>query len=151
MAAHRFDISPRRRWAIPFVGILACGITLLGTYPSLFDHLLALSTFGRALASILMIFPLTFFLGMPFPLGILSLDGQPTGSIAWAWGTNALFTVIGGVTAGVLSIFLGFKLTLWVALGIYLLAFALFARMRRSRRREFAILDPVSLNEELSA
>jgi hypothetical protein len=103
------------------------------------------------LASILMIFPLTFFLGMPFPLGILSLDGQPTGSIAWAWGTNALFTVIGGVTAGVLSIFLGFKLTLWVALGIYLLAFALFARMRRSRRREFAILDPVSLNEELSA
>jgi hypothetical protein len=151
MAAHRFDISPTRRWAIPFVGILACGAALLWTYPSLFDRLLVLSTFGRALASILMIFPLTFFLGMPFPLGILSLDGQPTGSIAWAWGTNALFTVIGGVTAGVLSIFLGFKLTLWVALGIYLLAFALFARMRRSRRREFAILDPVSLNEELSA
>ena len=151
MAAHRFDISPSRRWAIPFVGILACGVTLLWTYPFLFDRLLALSTFGRALASILMIFPLTFFLGMPFPLGILSLDGQPTGSIAWAWGTNALFTVIGGVTAGVLSIFLGFTLTLWVALGIYLLAFALFARLRLSLRGNLLISDPVVLNEELSA
>jgi len=151
MAADRFGISPTRHWGTPFAGVLACGVALLWTYPFLFDRFLGLSTLGRASASILMIFPLAFFLGMPFPLGILSLAGQPRGSIAWAWGTNALFTVIGGVTAGVLSIFLGFRQTLWVALGIYLLAFVLFTRLRLRRRSEVVDSDLVVLKEELSA
>lgn len=130
IAANRFDVSPARRWVIPFVGVIASGAALLWIYPPVVDAVLSAPTLGRISACVLMIVPLAFFLGMPFPLGILSLETQPSGSVAWAWGANALFTVIGGLAAGVLSIFLGFRMTLSVALGIYLVAFALFAQLR---------------------
>jgi hypothetical protein len=61
---------------------------------------------------------------------MLALEKQPTGAIAWAWGINALFTAIGGLAAGVLSIFLGFRLTLLVAFVLYFFAFLLFSRLR---------------------
>ncbi len=130
MAADWLAISPVRRWMIPFAGILVSGGTLLWIYPSAFDVLLAAPAAARMLASVLMILPLAFFLGMPFPLGILSLERQPRGSVAWAWGMNALFTVLGGVGAGASSLFVGFRLTFFMALGVYLLAFVLFARLR---------------------
>jgi spermidine synthase len=143
MAADRFGISPARRWVIPFAGILACGAALAWTYPLFFDRFLAVSTWQRISASIVMIFPLAFFLGMPFPLGVLSLHNEPRGLIAWAWGTNALFTVAGGVTAGVLSMFVGFRMTLLIALGIYVIAFGLFARLRAVERVSVQSVDAV--------
>jgi len=79
-----------------------------------------------------MIFPLGFCLGMPFPLGILAIEKQPTGAVAWAWGVNGLFTVIGGLLSVVLSVFIGFKVTVLVALALYALALSMFSRMRQS-------------------
>ena len=43
---------------------------------------------------------------------------------------NGLFTVIGGVLSVLFSIYLGFTLTLAIGLAIYLLAYALFSRLR---------------------
>ena len=63
-----------------------------------------------------------FFMGMPFPLGILALRAQPPGVIAWAWGTNGYFTVLGGVASGVLSLFVGFRWTFLFGLVLYLAA-----------------------------
>jgi hypothetical protein len=134
ITANRFSISPERHWMIPFIGVLANGMILWWLYPRLFDVFLAAPTVERIVTTIVMIFPLAFFLGMPFPLGVLSLEKQPRGAIAWAWGTNALFTVIGGIGAGVLSIFIGFRLTLLVAIGIYMLAFLLFSKLRLASR-----------------
>jgi spermidine synthase len=134
LAARRFRIDPENRWIIPFVGVFTSGISLWSFYPNLSAILLAASTPGRIIATIVMIFPLAFFLGMPFPLGILSLEKQPRGAIAWAWAANSLFTVIGGIAAGVLSMFLGFRLTLLVAFGTYLLAFLLFSKLRSAVR-----------------
>lgn len=48
---------------------------------------------------------------------------------------NGLFTVIGGILSVVLSIYCGFRVTLLAALFVYLLAFALFAKMRASYGR----------------
>jgi hypothetical protein len=76
-----------------------------------------------------MIFPLGFFLGMPFPLGVLAIQKEPKGAIAWAWGMNGLFTVIGGFLSIVFSIIWGFQLTLIIALIIYSFAFFLYSRM----------------------
>jgi predicted membrane-bound spermidine synthase len=130
MAADRFRMNPNSRWAIPFIGILISGMTLWGIYPHIINVFLAVPTLGRIATAMAMIFPLAFFLGMPFPLGMLALEKQPTGAIAWAWGINALFTAIGGLAAGVLSIFLGFRLTLLVAFVLYFFAFLLFSRLR---------------------
>ena len=77
-----------------------------------------------------MLFPLAFFLGMPFPLGILRLSGQGPGAIAWAWGMNGLFTLVGGFAGLLISMAVGFTVTVYLALGLYLCAFALFGFLR---------------------
>jgi hypothetical protein len=51
-------------------------------YPALSHLALALPLVGRIAAVGLMIFPLGFFLGMPFPLGVLAIANHPRGAIA---------------------------------------------------------------------
>jgi hypothetical protein len=83
---------------------------------------LALPLFRRELAAAAMIFPIAFFMGMPFPLGILSISRRPPGAVVWAWGMNGAFTVIGGVLSVFLSVAFGFTVSLFIATGNYLLA-----------------------------
>ena len=130
MSAERLGIEPAKRWFIPFLGIVVSGMILLMVRMPLFDLLLARSTGERVFATLLMIFPLGFFMGMPFPLGILHLRKVPEGAIAWAWGINGLFTVLGGGIAGVVSLFAGFSVVFLIAMGVYLMALLAFAWAR---------------------
>jgi spermidine synthase len=129
LTAHRLDISPENKWYIPFIGIAVTGLILLFTHSQLFGLFLQAPAAGRIIAAFIMIFPMAFFMGMPFPLGILHLKNQPRGAVAWAWGINGVFTVLGGVLAGTLSIFIGFRLTFLIALGIYMIAYFTFFRL----------------------
>jgi len=119
---------PRRR-AIPFLGILTVGLAFVILYPWLSGLVLALPLTGRILASSIMIFPIGFLLGMPFPLGILAIADQPRGAIAWAWGMNGLFTVVGGLLSVLVSTIFGFDVAITIALGLYALAFAVFKKL----------------------
>ena len=127
----RLGVSVSDRWRWPFLGILLSGIGLLVSHAYIFDLFLASATAVRVIIAAALMFPLGFFLGMPFPLGILALVHQPQGAIAWAWGLNGLFTVIGGLASVLLSLLFGFKAALWVAFIIYLIAFGLFSRLRQ--------------------
>jgi spermidine synthase len=129
-ASERLGIDIRRRWALPFVAVIVIGLALIVLYPPLAKMALALPLAGRAAAAALMIFPLGFFLGMPFPLGILAIANQPRGAIAWAWGMNGLFTVIGGLASVFLGLELGFNFTIVIALALYACALAVFRKMR---------------------
>ena len=131
----KINISVRERWTWPFIGVLVIGALLIFTHSLIFNLFLQASTPIRVLTASIMILPIGFFMGMPFPLGILAIAKHPSGAIAWAWGINGLFTVIGGLLSVVLSIFIGFKATLWIALAIYCLALAMFARMRKAMFR----------------
>jgi hypothetical protein len=84
----------------------------------------------RILVAGLLIAPLGFFLGMPFPLGILAIRNRPAGAVAWAWGLNGLFTVIGGLASVLLALSLGFRATLLIALLVYGVAFLVFRQLR---------------------
>jgi len=130
ITSDHLKITPRIRWFVPFIGILLTITVLLAIYPIAGDIFLATSLATRITVVILFIFPVSFFLGMPFPLGILSLEREPKGSVAWAWGINGLFTVIGGLLGIVSSIQWGFRITLWIACAIYALAFLFFSRIR---------------------
>jgi len=137
-ASERLGIGPTRRWTVPFVAILVIGLALVAAYPGLSRLALALPLAGRMLASSLAMFPLGFFLGMPFPLGILAIANQPRGAIAWAWGMNGLFTVVGGLLSIVISVLLGFNMGVLLALAIYALAFAMFPWLRAMTPRRAA-------------
>jgi len=134
-ASERLGIDSRRRWAVPFVAIIAVGLALVLIYPPLARLGLALPLGGRIAVAAVMIFPLGFFLGMPFPLGILAIEHQPRGAIAWAWGMNGLFTVIGGLASVFASLLWGFNITVVLALILYGGALAVFKKMRDSAPR----------------
>jgi spermidine synthase len=129
-ASERLGISSQRRWVLPFVAIIVLGVILTTLYAPLAKMALALPVGERALVAAAMIFPLGFFLGMPFPLGILAIEHQPRGAIAWAWGMNGLFTVIGGLASVFSSLELGFDFTIVIALVLYACALAVYRKMR---------------------
>ena len=126
----RWKITPDCRWFIPFVGIFSALAFMLVIYPNIRDIFLSMPLPIRISIALLFIFPAGFFMGMPFPLGILTLQWQPKGSIAWAWGMNGLFTVIGGLFGIVSSVQWGFNITLLLACVFYALAFWVFSRIR---------------------
>lgn len=126
----RFGVTPKRLWYMPFIGIFICSIALLLVQQQYFELFLQSPTIVRILAAFGLIFPVGLFLGMAFPLGILTIADKPNGSIAWAWAMNGLFTVVGGLASVVLSIYYGFNITLVVAILIYFLAFIVYARLR---------------------
>jgi len=126
----KLNIGLKDRWSWPFIGIITYGLFLWASYSAIFSIFLTLPAGIRVLISAILIIPVGFFMGMPFPLGILALKEQPKGAIAWAWGMNGLFTIIGGLLSVLLAIFFGFKITLLVALGLYVIAFAAYAKIR---------------------
>ena len=131
MGAEWLGIEPAKRWFIPFLGIIVSGLILLMVRtPLVRASAGALQPPSASIATLMMIFPLGFFMGMPFPLGILHLRKAPEGAVAWAWGINGLFTVLGGGIAGVISLFAGFNVVFFIAMGVYLMALLAFARAR---------------------
>ncbi|MCB2218260.1 hypothetical protein [Desulfofustis glycolicus] len=132
--SEKMSISPNQRWFVPFAGALVFSVLILIGYEAYFELFMQLPTIARVIAATVLIFPLGFFLGMPFPLGILAIARQPRGSIAWAWAMNGLFTVVGGLSSVLLSIYLGFRFTVIVAILIYAVAFLMFSRLRHAAR-----------------
>jgi hypothetical protein len=128
-ASQALGIGAQRRWRVPFLGIVIVGVALVLGYPVAAHLALGWPLPGRILASAALIFPLGFFLGMPFPLAILSLSAHPRGAVAWAWGMNGLFTVVGGLLSMLSSVAFGFNVTILLALGLYMLALTLFGKL----------------------
>jgi hypothetical protein len=126
-------VSAERWWSLPFVGVLVAGLLLLVGLEAMIHAMLAQPLAVRVLAGALAIFPLGLFLGMPFPLGILWVERRPEGAVAWAWGLNGIFTALGGVATTILAMVFGLRVTVAIALGIYAVAFALFAAMRTAQ------------------
>lgn len=130
VSSEKLGISPRSRWAIPFAAVLLLGVTLLLIYPAAAHFAMALPLGWRVAIGAVMIFPLGFFLGMPFPLGILAIEHQPRGAIAWAWGMNGVFTVAGGLGSMIISLMRGFDFAIGVALVLYAGAMLTFVPLR---------------------
>ena len=136
LSSPRLRVLPDGRWSLPFIGTLAYGGFFLVTHEWLFDAALGLPVWSRVLVAAVYLFPIGFFMGMAFPLGILCTERCSRAAVAWAWGMNGLFTVIGGLASVLLSIYLGFTVTELIALGIYALAFVALSRLRASRAEE---------------
>ena len=89
--------------------------------------LLGLALPARIMIAVVLIAPLGFMLGMPFPLGLRLAMRESSAFASWAWGVNGFFTVIGTVTAVILGMSFGFKIVLLVGALCYLIALAAIA------------------------
>ncbi len=77
---------------------------------------------ARILLSVILIAPLGFCMGIPFPLGLASISIGAPALTPWAWGINGCASVISAVLASLLAIHFGFNLVILIAMVCYLLA-----------------------------
>jgi len=112
-------------WAV--LGIFILGMNYQFLLPKIFQWGLVLPDTMRILISFALIAPLAFFMGMPFPLGLSFLGKKQPGAIPWAWGINGCASVLSTILASLLAIHFGFSMVIYLALGLYVLAW-LFSR-----------------------
>jgi hypothetical protein len=107
----------------PFVGIvvwLALDILLFGHITAALDQFPVLA---RSLVVVVLMFPLGFFMGMPFPKGTLRVGEL----VDWGFSVNGAASVLGGTLAVFMAISFGFTATLVLGAAVYLAAFALMS------------------------
>jgi spermidine synthase len=120
---------------LPPIGLAVLGIVAsAGGYmvllPLLFDWLLPLPQAAKVLISILLIAPLAFCMGMPFPLGLKRVSDEWPSLVPWAWGINGCASVMSAILATLLAIHFGFTVVVALALAFYALAAAVFGERR---------------------
>ncbi len=111
-----------------FILISLLVLTGYFTWP-LIHHLQSLSTPIRILISVFMLFPLGFFMGMPFPLGIKLASQESPDLTPWLWGINGATSVCASVLAVAIAISAGISYAFWVGTGFYLLAALTYQKM----------------------
>ena len=129
LSSEKLRLIEKGKIWLPFLGIGLAAVLVMFCQSFLFDSLLEQRTLVRIAASISIIFPLAFFLGMPFPMGILAIQHKPQGTVAWAWALNGLFTVIGGVFCAIFSVYFGFISTMIVAVVAYAIAYLAYRKL----------------------
>jgi len=77
----------------------------------------------KIIVSLLLIAIPSFFMGMPFPLGIKNLSSHSESHIGWAWGINGSISVIATSLATLVAVEGGFRIVMAIALSCYFLAF----------------------------
>jgi predicted membrane-bound spermidine synthase len=89
----------------------------------------------KIMATVAMIAPAGFMMGMPFPTGLARLEERNSAAVRWAWSLNAASSVLGSVGALVCAIYLGLMQTLLVGGVLYLGALAVLS-MDRVRAKD---------------
>jgi hypothetical protein len=108
------------RAAVAGIAILTlCYLVLLGPLFTLFG---GLSLPLKVMLSLLLIAPLAFCMGMPFPLALGLLGRWAPSLLPWAWAVNGCASVVSAALATLLAIEFGFSLVLVVAVLMYLVA-----------------------------
>lgn len=113
---------------------LGWGLFLLGAMiflypfllPYLFRSLLELGLGLRLLSSILILAPLGFLMGLPFPKGVAVASRLAPGFIPWAWGINGCASVLSSILASMGALTFGFSWVLACAGVAYLVGLAVF-------------------------
>lgn len=90
----------------------------------LFNELLAYPVTVKIAVTVILIAPLAFSMGMPFPLGLARLNETAPVEIPWVWGINGCASVISAILATITAIHLGFSAVIIFALLFYITAAA---------------------------
>ncbi|HMF91233.1 MAG TPA: hypothetical protein VKL40_11360 [Candidatus Angelobacter sp.] len=124
VAAQRW-LSGSHRLARMLALIAGLILLLVLALPAMLSAGIGLPFAVKLMISAVVLMPLGFFMGMPFPTGLRRV---PT--VEWAWALNAAASVLGSVMAMVVAIHFGLTITLVCAAAAYLLAAACSRSLR---------------------
>jgi hypothetical protein len=120
--AERAAARDVRPVSIAVAGIVAIAALYLLLLPPLFGRFIGVADSARILISVLLIAPLAFFMGMPFPLGLRRVAERAPDFVPWAWGINGFASVVSAALATLLAIHFGFTVVIVIAMIIYIAA-----------------------------
>lgn len=106
-----------------FLSIAILIPVIIGLFQLMVNTMSGLPIFLRSFSTAILIFPLGFFMGMPFPKA-----SKRVGELVdWGFAVNGAASVFGATIVMVLVFAIGFNYTLVIGSAIYLLAYLLFA------------------------
>jgi hypothetical protein len=124
--ARRARARRRSPLALVVAAIAAIALTYLLLLPFAFTHYAGLVDALKVGISLMLIAPLAFFMGMPFPIGLSRVAADSPDFIPWAWGINGFASVVSASLATLLAVELGFTAVIVLALILYGLAALVF-------------------------
>jgi hypothetical protein len=140
------DRNGRLIAALGIAAALVCAMA--ATVQSVLTAGVGLPLAAKAIATVLLIAPMGFVMGMPFPTGLRLLERHHPPSVRWAWSLNAAASVLGSVGALVLALYLGLVQTMLIGGGLYLCAMLVIVASPMVRER---VTPPVSAAVSVSA
>jgi spermidine synthase len=113
--------DPRR--LIVALGVVALLVVVLAAIVQpVLSNGVGLPFLVKVTATVLMLAPAGFAMGLPFPTGLRMMERAHPPSVRWAWSLNAAASVLGSVGALVLALYLGIVQTLLIGGGLYAVA-----------------------------
>jgi hypothetical protein len=106
-----------------------CAALEAGLISGLLPLMVALPLGIKMAATVLLIAPLGFLMGMPFPSGLARLEQWHAPSVRWAWSLNAAASVLGSAGSLMCCIYLGLIQTLLAGGLLYVAALAVVSRV----------------------
>ncbi len=128
----RIKMLTRYKWLI-FALIIMIMVTYFFFIDSLFQTTISYSSTVKFFISFIIIAPVSFVMGIPFPKGIHYLSKSQNDIIAWALGINGCFSIIGAVSATIISVEFGHQAVLLTALLAY--SIPLISNILRSKTK----------------
>ena len=126
--ARRLENTTFSPIAAAVAGIVGISLIYVLLLAAMSPWLVALPDAAKITASLGLIAPLAFCMGMPFPLGLAKLAAHAPDFIPWAWGINGFASVVSAALATLLAIHFGFTAVVVLALMLYVLAAVLVHR-----------------------
>ncbi|MBI4483580.1 MAG: hypothetical protein HY652_11915 [Acidobacteria bacterium] len=122
-----------RQASLVCLGITVLSLVVWYLYPLLFRALARSSTAGKAAATALLLAPVGYLMGMPFPIGLRALKNQAL--IPWMWGVNGATSVLASILGMILALSMGYTAALVTGAASYLTAFLLLPSVQRAGER----------------
>jgi hypothetical protein len=148
LSSRRWLTNTARGWIPLVILVMAIDLYTWGL-TSLLTSLIGLPFFVKLVVSAVVLVPLGFAMGMPFPTGLRAIAntaavelpaselGEPANSddnaVEWAWAMNAASSVLGSVLAMVIAIHFGLNITVACGAAAYLLSLMLFPTLAPRR------------------
>ncbi|GMU92808.1 MAG: hypothetical protein AMXMBFR4_18660 [Candidatus Hydrogenedentota bacterium] len=127
-AAQHLGLTSRiARYSI--LGATTAGLAGLAAFDAVFDAAVGWPGSIKAAVSVLLLAPIAFCMGMPFPCGLGCVVARHAPLLPWAWGVNGCASVVGALSSTLVSVHLGFATLVVLALALYLVAAAVIGRL----------------------
>jgi spermidine synthase len=111
------------------LGVFVMALLYVYALPSLLNIMFRYELNVRLIVSFFLIFPIGTLMGILFPTGIRIMEHfSCEEDIAWMWGLNSLFSVIGSIVVVMINLSYGFSASLMLGGAIYLSIFLVVNR-----------------------